>query len=298
MPGAASPRDRYADAESLANDLERFLNHQPLLKAGNPSRRERVGNYWMRQRPKLARTGIAAVVVLALGLAVRGPLHDFMTPSYLSLPNFKAAVAEVAKGELAPAAGLLRNVVDKYPGACLAKTYLAITLEIDPKAEDEADKHMREALATLGAEKAIVDWGMTHPELCPLLVEFAEARMIRADKLAERYDLDEPGADKARDRELRTPSYRLASELLTVAVKLDPESPTIQRLVAKIECVFGEYEKSLDRVTRVIEILSKDKQTPMVTRVYCHKLRARAAILGVEHMLEQGADSSEAHGRR
>ena len=49
---AFAPADRYADAESLAKDLERFLNHQPLLEAGNPSRRERVGNYLKRQRPR------------------------------------------------------------------------------------------------------------------------------------------------------------------------------------------------------------------------------------------------------
>ena len=52
---ALAPADRYADAESLAKDLERFLNHQPLLKAGNPSRRERVGNYLKRQRREAGR---------------------------------------------------------------------------------------------------------------------------------------------------------------------------------------------------------------------------------------------------
>ncbi len=52
---ALSPSDRYADADSLAQDLDRFLNHQPLLKAGNPSRRERMGNYWRRHRRTFTR---------------------------------------------------------------------------------------------------------------------------------------------------------------------------------------------------------------------------------------------------
>ena len=47
------PRTAIPSAESLAQDLERFLNHQPLLDAPNPSRRERVSNWVTRQRPVL-----------------------------------------------------------------------------------------------------------------------------------------------------------------------------------------------------------------------------------------------------
>ena len=68
---AVSPDDRYADAESLAKDLERFLNHQPLLST-HPSRRELMGNYLKRQRQWAARVSLIGVVILIMGFALPG----------------------------------------------------------------------------------------------------------------------------------------------------------------------------------------------------------------------------------
>src|SRR5439155_25840301 len=49
-----SPDDRYPDAHALAQDLDRFLKHQPLVHAANPSRRERAKNWVIRHRLVLA----------------------------------------------------------------------------------------------------------------------------------------------------------------------------------------------------------------------------------------------------
>ena len=96
---ALGPGDRYADGESLAKDLERFLNHQPLLKAGNPSRRERVGNYWVRQRRRLTRAGLIGAGVLIFSVLLARPVYDWLAPPSLSHSEFQSAVTAVEDGE-------------------------------------------------------------------------------------------------------------------------------------------------------------------------------------------------------
>ena len=55
---ALSPDARYTDAEALERDLDRFLRYQPLKDAGNPSRREQVDNWVMRNRRAPYKCGV------------------------------------------------------------------------------------------------------------------------------------------------------------------------------------------------------------------------------------------------
>ena len=154
----------------------------------------------------------------------------------------------------------------RYPEAGLAKIYLATcvdeitrqktaddsmrearpSLDSDVTGQDEADERMSKALALPDAEKRAFAWGQIHPEFCPLLVEFADARIVRADDLANSYDQDEPMRDERRDRELRKSSYTLARDVLELAAMLDPDSLKIQRLLAKTEELFGKYDAGHD----------------------------------------------------
>lgn len=67
------PSKRYATARNLQEDLDRHLNHQPLLHAKEPSIRER-GQKWARRNPRLTSmssvAAVAAVFILALTGAV------------------------------------------------------------------------------------------------------------------------------------------------------------------------------------------------------------------------------------
>ncbi len=287
---ALAPADRYTDAESLAADLERFLNHQPLLQAHNPSRRERVGNCLKRQRRRLVRVAVIGAVALLLSAAIVRPINELLTPSFETLPNFQAAVDSIHHGRPQSGADLLRDVVRRYPEACLAKIYLAFALDGKAKTKESADETMRVALARSDAQTAAFTWGQAHPEFCPLLVQFADARITRADKFAQSYDQDEPMRDEERDRELCRPSYGLARSALLVAVKLDPTSQKIQRLLAKTEAVFGDYDSARNRLSRVINSLSEDKHPPKDMLFFCRKVRGRAAFLGVEEQLKSGAE--------
>ena len=69
----------------------------------------------------------------------------------------------------------------------------------------------------------------------PLLVDFAEGRIVRADEFAQTYDKDDPPRRRARDRELRSRAMTSPASILVLAEKLDPDSHKIQRLLAKTE---------------------------------------------------------------
>ncbi len=61
------PNRRYQSARQLLEDLERQLAHQPLRHTREPSVRERAAK-WVRRHPRLATSGLVAVVLIALGL--------------------------------------------------------------------------------------------------------------------------------------------------------------------------------------------------------------------------------------
>jgi serine/threonine protein kinase len=82
---AYSPADRYASAQHLIDDLERFLAHRPLQHAPNTSTLEVARNWAHRSRPGFA---------LALGLVVVLPLARLVTKD----PNPLPAAAYVDHG--------------------------------------------------------------------------------------------------------------------------------------------------------------------------------------------------------
>ena len=291
---ALRPGDRYADGESLAKDLERFLNHQPLLKAGNPSRRERVGNYWVRQRRRVTRAGFdwSGVADLRCTLLAR-PVYDVVFPAEPSHAELQAVVTEVEDGELAHSTvEKLQKIVEKYPRSCMARFYLAFALKGDPKRGYDANRCLREALAVSGVEETVLRWDEKHPEFCPLLIEFVEAGIERADRFAEKYDKDDPEREEALDSELRKPGYDLFSHALQLANMLDPTSLKIQHLFAKTEAVFGKYKESYDRVSGLIDSLSKKSEINGDLLFFCKHLRGRVAFLWIEDQRSHGAEWS------
>jgi serine/threonine protein kinase len=57
------PADRYATAQEMADDLQRFLDGRPIL-ARRPTPRERL-RAWSRRHPALVGSGVAALVLLS-----------------------------------------------------------------------------------------------------------------------------------------------------------------------------------------------------------------------------------------
>ena len=288
---ALSPDDRYVNAESLAKDLERFLNHQPLLAAGNPSCSERVGNCLKRQRTRLVRAGIFAVGALVLGAALARPAYELLSPKIESSQKFQAVVSAVEAGKLDKSVELcLEGLVREFPWSCLPEFYLAFALKDD---EYEAERHLRNALGFRDAERTVLKWNKQHGDFSSLLVDVAEDRIIRADEFAIKYDVDDPRADEdERDAELRRPGYLIAQKVLLLAEKLDPASLRIQRLIATTELILGPYDSAYRRLTYVIDSTPSVTDLDFSDQFYCRKLRGRVGCLWVERDRSQGKKSS------
>jgi serine/threonine protein kinase len=289
---ALSPSDRYLDAESLAKDLERFLNHQPLLAAVNPSRLERVANYVKRQRRNVVRAGLIGVAALVLAVAFARPVVESMTPTLESSAAFQAAVAAIEEREGDPKdnAKLLSDLVEEFPTSCLARFYLAFAKKDDVA---EAANCVGKALAFPDVERTVSAWSRQHPEFCSLLVDAAEARINQADNYAIRCDVDDPRDDEEeRDNLLRTPGYGSAQRVLLLAQKLDPTSLRIERLLATTELIFGPYESAYRRLTHVIDSTPSVTDHDFAVQFFCKKLRGKVACLSVERDRSLGKPSS------
>ena len=290
------PAQRYADAGSLARDLERFLNHEPLIEAANPSRRERLGNYWVRQRTRVSRAAYAAagVLVLVLIASLAYPAHEWLWPREPSSHlDFLSAVKAFEQSDGREAEKSLKRVVTDFPRSCLPRFYLAFALKDDVKSEYDAKQYLREALAVVDAEKSVLMWSEKHPEFCALLVDFIEKGITRADKFAQKYDKDDPARENELDGELRKPDYGLFRQALKLAELLDPSSPTIQRLLAKTDEVFGEYQSSYARLNSVIESSAVEDDSYRDIWFFCRHLRGRVAVLWVEEQRAEGARWSD-----
>ena len=291
MPGLSHPLIDMPTPNRWPRTSSVFLNHQPLLKAGNPSRRERVGNYLKRQRPRLIR---AAVFFAVMGLIVgaAGPrVYEWLTPKLESSPKFQAVVAAIEaeeRGEHIRTS--LEELDQQFPGSCLPLFYLAFTVD---QSDSEIERFVLPALAKPGVVRTLSAWSKQHAEFCNSLVDLAEARIIRADKFALKYDVDDKKTDDdERDAELRRTGYQTANQVLLQAEKLDPSSLRIKRLLATTDVVLGRYDSAYRRFAHVVPLLPSETNEERSTFLFCLKLRGKVACLWVESERANGKASS------
>jgi serine/threonine protein kinase len=298
---AISLEDRYPSAEALAQDLERFTKHQPLLHAQNPSRRERLANWATRRRAVL----VAAACIMALGvtaaLAVNagvslsrasGNRPVAVQPSVDTLPLFQAAVEYAMEGlrlnngkrqsspALERAVESLRELEMEYPQSSLIKLYLSLACDAlaigeKDKKKDQAKDYLNKALvAASGDLPTLAAWTKTHFELGYCLVDLVFADIIRVDQYASDYDADNPADDEeVRDALLKRTSYELARDALRLAERLGTDYPRMKFLLAKTEQFFGNNESAREQLSQLIN-QARENGIDDLTLFYCRELRA------------------------
>jgi serine/threonine protein kinase len=274
---ALEPKDRYPDAKHLADDLEAFVKRKRLPHAVNSSRSERMSNWGVRHRRVLIG---AACLLLICSI---GPVSKWLRPPLEGLPDFQAAVKAIDEGKIDRAVNLLAALENARPGSSLVKFYLSMVLNKDKndKQQRAADRYLSAALSAQDADTSLLTWARSHPDVLDYLLDFAEARIWKADFLAETFD-DERVSDAQRDETLRDSIYGLASTALKFAAKLDDRSPTFQRLLATTEEVFGDFPEAYDRLCRLIDSDTADTPLEIETRFFCRRLRGRVAFLWAE----------------
>jgi tetratricopeptide (TPR) repeat protein len=290
---AVSPADRYPDARALEVDLDRFLNRRPLVHAINPSRPERMRNWTIRHRWRLA--AIAPWLIL-LGAWLTREAIDRRKPPIETVPEFLARVKKVEGGWYTQSIIPLVEFRDEYRRAWLPKLYLSFCLARG-KSGDDADQLFREVMADKDAPNKLIAWGKEHPKFAGLLDGFSEDMFKYTDfQIEQKPDLREDGWAA-----IRKPYYERAKQALQIALKLDPTSPNILQNLALAEENFGNYREAYQQLSQSIELISfdrdaahqADKKNAKVRFAACmHRCRVTKA-LAVHHRAQGSWDAAE-----
>ncbi len=279
---AVSPDDRYRDAQAFAQDLERFLSHQPLLHATNPSGRERLNN-WGRRHRWIFLSATANLVLL--GILLRKPIMDHFLPPVESLPVFLEAVDVVDNEEpdgAALAIPALERLLRDYPDDPRVRSYLAFAFDRWRQTWEAGDQ-LTIALSTPHGIRRLLDWGAHHPKIAQYLVHLAEAAINDGEYKLVADVLDEN--DEIVYFDSRRRHYEVAKQALDIVERLGSHSLKTQTLIAKVEEFYGDYGGAFGRLTRSLEAAKLESVPPDVPEsVYvedllaCHVLRCRVAV--------------------
>jgi hypothetical protein len=69
------PQDRYATAQELADDMERWLRHEPI-RARRPTLVQRAIKWRRRHRPVVAASAVVLLMTLGLAGYIASTRHD------------------------------------------------------------------------------------------------------------------------------------------------------------------------------------------------------------------------------
>ncbi len=115
---AFRPEDRYSSASALADDLERFVTHRPMVEVVNPSRLERATGHARRLR-----VGRAALIALALTV-VGGAFAAMSTPKTVE-SYMKDAEVLAEKGNPVAVHQLINTVLKLEPNSWHIRSRIA-----------------------------------------------------------------------------------------------------------------------------------------------------------------------------
>jgi serine/threonine protein kinase len=241
---------RYADAQSLADDLERFLSRKPLEVAVNPCRSERAGNWIHRNRRSLVHSALYLTLV---GLLAFPWIARRLKPPLESSPVFRKAIRAIENDQAASAIGPLRDLVRQYPDHRLPGAYLGIAEALSKGlTENPAQVSMREDLDLPGSETTLFNWAQRTPSLARHLSDFAKAQLDHINDYKSKHPANQDSTGQAAPRDddgiIEDRYYDTLSKSLRLALKIDPGSQAIRRQMAAVE----EYRKNFESASQIL----------------------------------------------
>jgi eukaryotic-like serine/threonine-protein kinase len=260
---------RYESANGLAQDLRRYLAHQPV-EAGPPSARYRLSKFLRRNR---GRVTAAALVLIALLAGIAGTTAGLVRADRARQAEADRADGERQAKELAvKRLGLTEQVVEALSG---------VFEKLDPKAEEKTGRSLRlilgdrlgEAAAALEADAAadpllvarlqdrlglsLLRLGLPK-QAVPL---FEKARVIRAaalgpdhpDTLSSTNNLARGYQDDGRAK-LALPLFQDVLDLRRAQLgDNDPATLTSINNLATCHCSLGRVDLALPLLTETLE---------------------------------------------
>ena len=274
---APRPDGRYPDAATLADDLDRFLTHQPLRHALNPSHIERATNW--------ARRNVVFLVALSAVLLVAGTFlawnFERLTRAPEQRSTFARAIKELNDNHPAAALPRLESLAREAPHSPVIALHQAMALaSLDRKREAIAP--FAHAWAAPGVHDILRDWGQRHPDFVTL------ARKLGQDMLQN--ELDKVGTaqvDPGRLQavtELATRTFKLLHELVP-----DQRDPRIEMSAVNEEK--KDFRVAAELVTRLINEIDPGELAKLQGRrgdlLWFHEVRARIQTKWGQSLLDQ-----------
>lgn len=298
------PEARYPDAAALALDLERFLQHRPLLVARNPCRRERLENWHIRNR-RLVKLGIAGAIAAATLL---DPLPIERAPAFTKavqlLPKPTIQDDDRAASRVGASANIfrvnlrersdemitpLKSLAAAYPQSPLPHLFMSLALDASDRDDHRpAEQAFRKAMAIPDATEIVVAWAKAHPELAlaDWIDHFGEHCLKRASEI-EPHAAGNPAQGSVRPQ-APEPLVALASQAYDLALRIDPGRGRSIHGVATFEESQGRYSVASDLVTRCLSALGEKSRFEDPGERHSLLLsRARIAVAWAEKVLRQ-----------
>jgi serine/threonine protein kinase len=239
--------DRYLSAKALSEDLRQFLERRPLKYVKNPSKSERVSNWFHRN-------GILAGSSLMVCLFISGFLSLNAQVPFPDRAEFRRGMTLLNSSSEADW-NEARQIFDRfhrdYPESAWPSLYLASTIDKfnqktttpDKKKTEDVNLLMKEVINKPDAEQALRNQLEKDPDSVRLMTNFAEV-LLRAP-------LDEEAKKQKpqRDEEAR--------KLLLRALDLQPDNITILSNLIKLERLALNHQRALELTSRIIATATK-----------------------------------------
>jgi tetratricopeptide (TPR) repeat protein len=268
MKALAKDRQRrYASAIGLADDIERFTNHEPV-SAGPPTASYRLGRFLRRNRGRVI---AASLVLLALVVGVIGTTWGLIDA------NRQRGIAERRLGQKDKANAILLSIfrdldtqdsdIESLPlPARLAQRLDAASAEL---AGDATDDPL--GVARMQADLAKAQLGLGYAERAIDLSTRARA-MLTAHRGS-----DHP--DTLKSRELLATGYRDAG-------KFDLALPLFEETLALMKAKLGpDHSDTLSCMTGLAVTYRLTNKTDLAIPLYEEALKGRRARFGPDHRL-------------
>ncbi len=288
------PEARYADAGTLAEDLDDFLHRRPLRHAKNPSRSERVLDWAARNRRPLILNGVYLCLLAMLAPLAWQQVERWFQPNLKDRAEFRKAVDAVDQGQYQQAVELLMMVVEEYPKEPLPRFYLGIALShANRLPEDSAVFSYGRAMAMPGAADELRSWARDNPNLVEHLRWFGVNSLEKTREILNANSSPD-GAPAAVDETTRH-IMDTAAHALRSALSVDSESKeTIQNL-ATIAEYRKDYQDAHDRLSALLALPSRKYHVRPAELSTWRLQRSRVATLRAKELSESTDDLDRRH---